>query len=52
MSGSNETDDVRIAKAVSVLREKVTRAEDLNAEGNEREFTGIRCECVGLLRGI
>ena len=52
MSRSNETEDVRIAKAVTVLCEKVTRSENLNAEGNEGEFARIRCEGVALLRGI
>jgi len=52
MSGSNEAEDVRIAKAISVLREEVTRSENLNAEGNEGEFARIRCEGVALLRGI
>lgn len=52
MSRSNGVEDVRIAKAVSVLGEKVARPENLNSEGNEGEFTRIRCEGVALLGGI
>jgi len=51
MARSNGVEDVRIAKAVSVLGEKVARSENLNTEGNEGEFTRIRREGVALLGG-
>ena len=41
---------VRIAKAVSIFRQEIAGCKDLDSEGDEREFTGIRCESAILLR--
>jgi len=49
VSRSSEGEDVRIAKAVPVLREEVARSEDLDAESDEGEFARIGCEGVALL---
>jgi hypothetical protein len=48
VSRSSEVGDVRIAKAVPILRQEVTRSKDLDAEGNEGEFARSGFEAVVL----
>ena len=48
---SNGAEDVRVAKAVSVLSEEVACSKDPDAEGHEREFARIRCKGVALFGG-
>ena len=50
MLRSSGAEDLRITKAVSILREEVARSDDLDAEGYEREFARIGCEGIALLR--
>jgi len=51
MSRSSEAEDVRIAKAVSVLREEIARSKDLDAEGDEGEFPRVGRKGIGGGRG-